>query len=56
MAQSADVAPTAQVAAAAADRRKALAALMERWSTLKAQDLPALNGQLKQANLPEVNY
>jgi photosystem II stability/assembly factor-like uncharacterized protein len=42
--QGADVAPTPQVAAASEDRRKALAALMERWRSLKqdAAGLPEL--------------
>ncbi len=52
--QGADVAPTTQVVAAAADRRKALAALTERWTEMHSRDLAALNSQLKQANLPEV--
>jgi hypothetical protein len=50
--EGADVAPTTQEAAAVADRRKAFAALQQRWATLKTQDLSALNAQLKQANLP----
>ncbi len=28
--------------------------LMDRWKAVKSQDLPALNKQLKGANLPEV--
>jgi photosystem II stability/assembly factor-like uncharacterized protein len=51
--QGADVAPTPQAAAAADDRRKALAALMQRWRALQ-QDLASLNDQLKEAGLPEV--
>ncbi len=35
--QEADVAPTTQAATAAADRRKALAALLNRWTALKTQ-------------------
>jgi hypothetical protein len=27
---------------------------MQRWSAMKSQDLPALNQQLKDANLPEL--
>ena len=27
---------------------------MDRWNAMKAQDIPALNQQLKGANLPEV--
>src|SRR5205085_11964284 len=44
--ESADVAPTAQLAAAVADRRAALAKVMAQWTALK--------GALKQANLGEV--
>jgi hypothetical protein len=52
--QGADVAPTTQALAAAADRRKAVAGLLQRWSAIKAQDLPTLNSQLKQAGLLEI--
>ena len=52
--QEADVTPTMQLVAAVADRRKALAGLMARWSALRRQDLPALNIQLKQAGVAEV--
>jgi hypothetical protein len=41
LAQGADVAPTPQVVAAAEDRRKALASLLERWRALK-QETPEL--------------
>ena len=51
--QGADVAPTPQALAAVDDRRKAFAALMQRWRALKP-DLAALNDQLKQASLPEL--
>jgi photosystem II stability/assembly factor-like uncharacterized protein len=50
--QGADVAPTTQAVAAAADRRKAMAGLLQRWAAIKAQDLANLNMQLKAANLP----
>src|SRR6202040_132112 len=52
--QEADVAPSAQAAAAVADLEKQLPPLMERWKSLQAQDIPALNQQLKGANLPEL--
>src|SRR5271157_3353974 len=52
--QGADVAPTTQTAAAVADRQKALAGLLARWTALQNEDLPKLNTQLKQANLPAV--
>ena len=50
--QEADVAPTTQTAAAVADRQKALASLLARWTAVQNEDLPKLNAQLKQANLP----
>jgi hypothetical protein len=40
--------------AAAAERRKSMAGLMQRWSAIKAQDLTQLNTQLKQAGVSEV--
>jgi photosystem II stability/assembly factor-like uncharacterized protein len=52
--EGADVAPTTQAVAAAADRRAALAKLLERWNALKSRDLADLNARLKQANLPAV--
>jgi photosystem II stability/assembly factor-like uncharacterized protein len=52
--QEADVAPSTQAAAAVADLEKQLPPLMERWNAVKAQDLPALNKQLKDASLPEL--
>jgi photosystem II stability/assembly factor-like uncharacterized protein len=52
--QEADVAPSVQAAAAVADLEKQLPPLMERWNAAKAQDLPALNQQLKGANLREL--
>jgi hypothetical protein len=52
--QEADVAPSMQASAAVADLQKQLPPLMQRWNAVKAQDLPALNKQLKDANLPEV--
>ncbi|MGZ4855184.1 MAG: hypothetical protein ACXVKH_08115, partial [Candidatus Angelobacter sp.] len=50
----ADVAPSTQAAAAVADLEKQLPPLMDRWNAVKAQDLPALNKQLKDASLPEL--
>jgi hypothetical protein len=52
--QEADVPPSTQAAAAVADLEKQLPPLMERWNAMKAQELPALNKQLKSANLPEL--
>jgi hypothetical protein len=52
--QGADAAPTTQLAAAVTERLKALADLKAKWAALKAQDLAALNTQLKAANLPVI--
>jgi photosystem II stability/assembly factor-like uncharacterized protein len=52
--QGADVAPTEQAVAAAADRTKALAEVMKRWESLRGETLSALNAQLKQAGLPAI--
>ncbi|HEY5026891.1 MAG TPA: glycoside hydrolase, partial [Candidatus Angelobacter sp.] len=52
--QEADVAPSTQAVAAVADLEKQLPPLMDRWNAVKAQDLPALNKQLKDASLPEL--
>jgi photosystem II stability/assembly factor-like uncharacterized protein len=52
--QEADVAPTTQAVAASADRRKAMASLLQRWAAMKSQDLANLNTQLKQAGLSEL--
>jgi hypothetical protein len=40
--------------AAAADRRKTMASLLQRWAAMKTQDLANLNTQLKQAGQSEV--
>ncbi len=53
--QAADVAPTTQQAEAVADRRKALADLLHRWDQFKKTEIPALNQQLRQAQLPEID-
>ncbi|HEV2488838.1 MAG TPA: hypothetical protein VGT03_03445 [Candidatus Acidoferrales bacterium] len=53
--QNADVAPTAAQVAAVADRQRALADLMRRWTALKTQDLAKLNAALAKANLPVVS-
>ncbi|MCU1331845.1 MAG: hypothetical protein JWM08_837, partial [Candidatus Angelobacter sp.] len=52
--QEADVAPSSQASAAVADLEKQLPPVMERWKVVQAQDIPALNQQLKSANLPEL--
>ena len=53
--QAADVSPTAAQIAAVADRRRALANLIEKWTALKDVDLKELNRKLEQANLPVVD-
>ena len=55
MVQGADVAPTTQLVAAATDRRKALAGLLEKWRALKDHDLASLNAQLRQGSLPQIS-
>jgi photosystem II stability/assembly factor-like uncharacterized protein len=54
MIQGADVAPTTPALAAATDRRRAMASLLQRWAAMKTQDLGNLNTQLKQAGQSEV--
>ena len=54
MLEEADVTPATQIVAAVADRRAALARLIENWAALKGANLTALNGRLQQANLPAV--
>ncbi len=52
--QEADVTPSTQVSAAVTDLQKQLPPVMERWKVIESQDVPALNKQLKAANLPEL--
>src|SRR5262249_18805623 len=52
--QGADVAPTTQAVAAAADRTKAVAEVLNRWDALRGETLSTLNAQLKQAGLPAI--
>jgi photosystem II stability/assembly factor-like uncharacterized protein len=52
--QGADVAPTTQGAAAAADRTRALEEVLQRWDALRGETLTALNALLKQAGLPPI--
>ncbi|HEX8764741.1 MAG TPA: hypothetical protein VF740_06245, partial [Candidatus Acidoferrum sp.] len=54
VAGSADAAPTSQATAAFGELRTALESLLSVWKNAKEQDLPALNKQLKEAGLPEV--
>ncbi|HYX42038.1 MAG TPA: hypothetical protein VE821_10095, partial [Pyrinomonadaceae bacterium] len=50
--QEADATPTTQAVAAADEYQRALAGLLQRWRDLKTKDVPALNEQLRAANLP----
>ena len=52
--QEADVAPSSQATAAIGDLQKAMAPLWERWQSIKTQDIPAINAQLRNAKLPEL--
>jgi photosystem II stability/assembly factor-like uncharacterized protein len=54
MLQAADAAPTAQLEQAAAERRKALRALFDKWESLAGRELAALNAVLKEAKLAEI--
>jgi len=49
-----DAAPTAAQINAVADTERDLSTVMKRWKEIKQSDLPALNRQLKRANLPEI--
>jgi photosystem II stability/assembly factor-like uncharacterized protein len=51
----ADTAPTAAQVNAAAEAEHELSAVMKRWEEIKKSDLPALNSQLKSANLDGIN-
>ncbi len=51
----ADAAPTTAQINAAADAGHDLSAVMKQWEEIKKSDLPALNRQLKSANLPEIH-
>jgi hypothetical protein len=51
----ADVAPTAAQVTAAADAEHELSPLLTRWEEIRKSDLPALNGQLRSANLSEIS-
>src|SRR5579859_3079017 len=52
--QEADATPTTQATTAVGELQKQLPPLMQRWKAMQAQDIPALNKQLKDANLPEL--
>jgi len=50
----ADAAPTQAQTSAAAETAKTLRDIVKQWAALKGTDLPALNQQLRAANLPEI--
>ena len=52
--EDADAAPTTQLAAAVAERRAALAMLLDRWATLRRTEIPKLNAHLSAAGLAEL--
>jgi hypothetical protein len=52
--QEADVTPSTQATAAVTELLGQLPPLMQRWQTIKSQDIPALNQELKNAGLPEL--
>ena len=52
--QGADVAPTPAIVAAVKARQDAMGDVMARWSSLKGQELTALNAALRQAGLPAI--
>jgi hypothetical protein len=52
--QAAEATPTAQTLDSIIAGLKSLAAIKARWNALKTLDLPALNAQLKQAGLPQI--
>ncbi|MGH9566310.1 MAG: glycoside hydrolase, partial [Candidatus Angelobacter sp.] len=52
--QEADAAPTSQATAGLAEIDKQLPPLMQQWRQIRDKELPALNQQLKSANLPEI--
>ena len=51
----ADAEPTAAQINAVADTERDLSTVMKRWEEIKKSDLPALNRQLKNTNLPEIH-
>jgi hypothetical protein len=52
--EGADTTPTTQAVAAVAELQKALDSPLARWQELRNRDIPTLNEQLKEANLPPV--
>ena len=52
--QEVDAAPTAQMVAAVAELHGKVQPLMNNWHAVVTTDLPALNTELRKANLPEI--
>ena len=52
--QEADTAPTTQATSAVGELEQQVPPVMQQWEAIKTKDIPALNQQLKGANLPEV--
>lgn len=52
--QGVDAAPTTQAAAAVPELEQQIPPVMQQWTEIKSRDIPALNQQLKNANLPEI--
>jgi sortilin (neurotensin receptor 3) len=53
--EESDQTPTTQAAASLIALRKSLDGLLAQWSAINAQDIPAINGELKKVNLPLVS-
>jgi len=53
--ESADTAPTMPAQKAFAKTEADAAGLAKSWGEVKAKDIPALNEQLRKANLPTIN-
>jgi hypothetical protein len=54
MLQEADVTPTTQELAAAADLKRAQQAIFDSWESIKTLDIAAMNAQLRSAKMPEL--
>src|SRR5260370_27849865 len=55
VADSADAAPTTQATAVFKELEEALAKLVDRWTTIRQHDVPALNAELKKAGLAAID-
>jgi len=55
VADSADAAPTTQATAVFKELEEALAKLVDRWTKIRQQDVPALNAELKKAGLAAID-